>query len=276
MLAEREANPGLDHGHAINIELEECVHFHLEDWRFVWTMDEFRKIASAFRQAEEKAHQLGFPNCTVEHHNLGHAILDEPMHSDRLAVEITSNGTLHLHNKSMRLHMYPQDFYDYAEAMREAQLALNQHHAQEVNITDENIAYHSVTHLYLKWLDEYLETVDQVNPTEIGKLADQVRWHIRHPNGASEDKLQRPDGHLPKYPYGQIPEDLNRRYLACIYESIKEWGYASGPFEYDYMPAYKLDTGKIYLKGAHRTAALVKLGYTNIKVVLTDPPSGWK
>jgi hypothetical protein len=104
-----------------------------------------------------------------------------------------------------------------------------------------------------------------------------MKWYERHPQGdeTTEADLQRPTERLPnKFP-GTIPEDLNTRYPYAVYESIKEWGYAKGPFHDDLMPAYQYPNGNVYLKGAHRTAALLVLGYTEIDVLLVAPPAGW-
>lgn len=277
MLAEKQAAPGLHHGHALNIEIEECIHFHLEDFRFVWTTQELLKIADAFADAKKFVIDLGTPEYTDRHYTTGSVTFDGPrMHNDRWAVEMTRDGTIHIHNKSLRTHMTQADFYEYATMMGRALLSLNTALKTTINITDTNIRFPSPVSNYIPMLERYDQGLEEKQKAEdVSRLRDEVKWYITHPKGkeTTDADLQRPSGMLPsKFP-GIVPEELNTRYLFSLYESIKKWGYATGPFYNDLMPAYKYKDGSIYLKGAHRSAVLKHLGYTSVDVILTAPPT---
>jgi hypothetical protein len=43
------------------LELEECIHFHLGSYRFVWSTEEFKEIAQLFEQAYQKIVEMGSP-----------------------------------------------------------------------------------------------------------------------------------------------------------------------------------------------------------------------
>ncbi len=279
MLEERNAEKGMDENHTARLEIEECIHFHTDDFRFVFTTQEIIKIAQMFRDGRKILEGMGCPESSEHMVQLGGVFLDNKcMHNDRLAAEVTKDGSIHVHLKNLRIHMTPMDFYEFADGMRNALMSLGQHLETEIDITADNIIIPSIVNNYLSMLKGYDAAVPVVEvPAEkVSELRYKMKWFKRHPQGnAVEGNLQRPSGNLPKPFPGVIPEELNTEYLYSMYESIKKWGYASGPFYGDYMPAYKYPNGKIYLKGAHRTAALLHLGITNIKVLMTDAPTGW-
>ncbi len=103
----------------------------------------------------------------------------------------------------------------------------------------------------------------------------------QHKRGSSSGSIQRPNG-LPDgiYPY-HIPEEIDIKYLFAMYESIKKYGYAKGPYDKKYITAYKLSSGedgKIYITGAHRIACLLYMYRhsiidEHIKIVLVEPES---
>lgn len=281
MLEERNAEKGMDENHTARFEIEECVHFHTDDFRFVFTTQEALKIAQMFTEGKKILEDLGSPEYLEHMVQLGGVFLDgKCMHNDRLAAEVTRDGSIHVHLKNLRIHMTPMDFYEFADGMRNALMSLGQHLETEIDITADNVIIPSIAYNYLDMLKEYYSPGYQgpeVPAEKVSELRYKMKWHKRHPqgDGTKEEDLQRKSGYLPKPFPGVIPDSLNEDYLYSMCESIKKWGYASGPFYGDYMPVYKYPNGKIYLKGAHRTAALLHLGITNIKVLMTDAPTGW-
>jgi len=281
MLEEKHAEKGLDENHTSRLELEECIHFHESDLRLVWTTEQFLKLAEVFSAAKKKAEELGSPDSTEHMNMLANVTFDSPiMHEDRIAAEVTRDGSIHVHFKNLRIHMTPMDFYEFADGMRNALMSLNNYLMQVIDITAENIIRPSVVDEYLKVLDSHLAGDKVPTAEDVATLRYDMKWFERHPGcgdrgQVEEESLQRKSGNLPSPWQGPQPQDLSYRYLISLYGSIKKWGYASGPFAQDLMPAYQYPNGKIYLKGAHRSACLLKLGYSKIRVALAEAPTGW-
>lgn len=272
ILSEGCGLPGLDHGHAFNLELEECIHFHLEDLRIVLTKQEFLAIADAFSKGEKFFRELGSPEISEKHYTLAGCRLEgKRLQSDRLAVELTRDGTVHVHNKCLRIHMTQADFWIFADVLEESKYTLMRENITRIKIDDPKITIPSPVKEYLVMLENY---TGGASPLDVKELSMQIRWYLSHPKGdkTTEADLQRPLGSLPPdWRYGSIPEELNRKYLYSLYESIKTWGYAKGPFFGEYMQAYRNSDNTIYLKGSHRVACLKKLNINEIDVFLTEP-----
>jgi hypothetical protein len=62
ILAEKNALSKRDVNHSARLELEECIHFHVDDFRFMWTTKEFLHLADIFAQAKEKVTEMGCPD----------------------------------------------------------------------------------------------------------------------------------------------------------------------------------------------------------------------
>src|SRR3990167_6456608 len=260
ILGERHAPPGLYHGHAFNLELEECIHLHLEDLRIVLTKTEFLALTDTFKRGERFLADLGYPEASERHYTLAGCILNgKRLQSDRMAIELTREGTIHIHNKCLRIHMIQSDFWEFADMLEEAKYTLMRENLTKIRINDHNIVIPSPVSEYLTMLEEYYGGASAL---DVKELSMNVRWYITHHKGNSttEADLQRPGGILPSdWRYGSIPTELNKKYLFSLYESIKEYGYAKGPFYGEYIQAYRYPDNKIYLKGAHRVACMKKL-----------------
>lgn len=276
ILAESSSTPGLHCHHAVTLELQECVHFHMEDFRFMWTVQELLAIAKAFEQAQKKVIELGIPESLEHMQMLGQVILDgDRLHQNRWAMELTKDGTIHFHNKSLRTHMFQADFQELCELFREASIELRQYGKQSINLSNAIIKYHPVVKQHRETLRSYISSNRQADPNEVVKLEYQRRWYRKFPQGKTEDTLQRPNGLLPTTWPGTVPDDFDKRYLYTIYESIKHFGYACGPFWGQLIPAYKQRDGSLYLIGSHRVASLLELGINQIDVFVCEPPSDW-
>lgn len=281
MLMEKRAEKGMDENHTARLELEECIHFHMDDFRFVFTVSEFLRLVELFKGAGQTLADYGNPESSEHMILLQGMFLDNKcMHNDRLAVEVTKDGSIHMHIKNLRTHMTAMDYYEFADGIRETIPELCRHLQTTINLEDPNLIFPSISDRYVEALKEYDEGKHpEVSADEAAGLKVRMRWYERHPKGDStvESDLQRPSGHLPSPWPGVVPEDLSFRYLFALYESIMEWGYAAGPYEDDLMPAYKYPNGKIYLKGAHRAAVLrhINSEIGPVKVILAAAPTGW-
>jgi len=279
ILCEKPAERGLDENHTARLEIEECIHFHQDDFRLVWTTEEFLALSDDFFSAAKKLRDIGAPPTTEHMLQLSGRMFDHKcMHHDRIAAELTKDGTIHMHFKNLRLHMTKMDFYEFADGMREALLSLDKIMSTTVDITSDSVLKPGVCSEYLEMLDKYCAgEFPKEDYTSMAGLRDLKDWYERHPKGdnTTEADLKREDGMLPSPWCGTPPIDVSRRYLFSLYESVKQWGYAGGPFNGDLMPVYKYENGSTYLKGAHRTAVLLKLGYTDVEVALADKPTGW-
>jgi len=279
MLNESAAQKGDDDVHSARLELEECIHFHTDAVRLVFTTEELLKMVDIFDNAKKEILGMGSPSFLKHMVSFGNVVFGKPcLHNDRVAVEVTLDGTIHIHHKNLRLHFSQMDFYDFADSVMDAGKALCQHLKTEIDINGAGVVYHPVTENHIKLLHEYVDgKYPKANAEDVTELKYKMRRYEVLPKGDStvEADLQRPTGRLPdKFP-GDIPVELDRNYLFSLYESIVKWGYASGPFYGDFIPAYKYSDGRVYLKGAHRAAVLKVSGYTKINVMMSTPPTAW-
>jgi hypothetical protein len=280
MLDERCAEKGEDEEHSARLELEECIHFHMDAMRLVFTTQDFLKLADMFTSSAQKVREMGEPETLDKMVQLGRVWFDHPcMHNDRIATEITKDGTIHTHHKNLRIHMPQADFYEWADGIRDSILGLSDFLRTTIDITDPNVIYHPIVEHHMTVLsDQTWPEIMSADPEEVGELKKKMKWYLSHPMGdeTTEADLQRPSGRLPARFPGDIPEELDRQYLFALRASIEKYGYAKGPFIDDLMPAYRYTDGRIYLKGAHRTAVLLSLGYTKIDVALSEPTTSWE
>lgn len=258
------------------LELEECIHFHHGAFRFVWSTEEFKKIASIFSEAFIKISEMGWPEYSEEMRLLcGENIEVLPLQYNRWAIEITSSNLVHIHIGNLRLRLTPLDFEWLANMFKEALVEFYQYEKQKINLLDDNIIF--PTHVrtkYLRLLDEYKSGKhNPVKPTEVGKLRAEVKWHIRYPKHkqTSEEDLVRSMEKPFTFVAGTVPKKLDTKYLFAIYESIREWGYADGPFYGELLSVLSLPDGRLQVTDAHRVAALLSLGYNEIDVFVSKP-----
>jgi len=276
----RAPTEGVSHG--ARLEHEECVHYHEDEFRLVYTMEEFRRIAQIWVEGLEDARKIGFPE-TYHHISLGQGQnLGKPcLHDNRMAAELTADGTIHVHLKNLRIHLKQSEFVEFADMLAQARVSLGARHHILLNISEplpEHILIPSVVQHHRRAIQEYKRNQNEHQSSDdIGWLAHRIRWLTEHPQGNQEveEDLQRADGRLPLVFPSTPPADLDRKYAVVVYEAIRRWGFADGPFYGQAMPAYRYRNGQIYLKGAHRTAAALELGLKEIPVLLMDPPTGW-
>lgn len=258
------------------LELEECIHFHHGAFRNVWTIEEFAEIALLFNEAYSKMRELGWPKQS-EHMTLlsGKNIEESPLQKNRWAIEITSSNLIHLHIGNLRLRLKPLDFEWLANMFKEAIVEFYQYEKQTIDITGENIVLPThIEKIYIPLLKEYIQgKYTKVNPTEIGKLRQEVKWHIRYPKHKDTvlEDLVRPMDKDFCFQTGSVPRDLDTKYLFAIYESIKEWGYADGPFYGELISVLDIGNEKLQITDAHRIAALLILGYKEIDAFVSKP-----
>jgi hypothetical protein len=278
MLSEGECNYYYDVT-PVRMELEECIHFHTDNIRLIWTVKEFAQLFPFFQQAKDKLDELGWPNQSTGMQRLaGGDLKQKSMQHNRWAIEFTKSrdGWIHIHLGNLRVLLPLKDFEILFSMFREASIEFYEKVKTTINLNDENVGYppHVITQ-YLPWLMKYKECWmdrEDADPTSVGRLRAEVKKYTRHPKGKNvtfEDIQRKMDE--PYIPVsGKIPEELDKEYLFAVYESIREWGYADGPFYGELVPAVRFKNGQIRIRAAHRAAALVALGYGEIDVFLTD------
>lgn len=280
ILSERAVDQTLYFEHGCNLELRECIHDHVEDFRMIYTEEEFLKMADHWARAKKKYDEMGRPSCHPDRGDgLATTILDgDRLHHDRLGIEFVRGGaekdgggdTLHIHYRNNRIHLTKRDFYRMALAFEEARRSYNVDYSSEVSLDAPFVALRQVAlEVYVPWLEEYIsdESILRANADDFWDMFLESKELIR------PEEVQRPDGGwLQDQPRTRtLPEDFNKRYTYTVYECIKKYGYGEGPFKYDYIRAHvNPDIGKLELTGSHRIAALKVLGYDTIKVAITN------
>jgi len=255
----------------VRLELEECVHFHTDNMRLVWTTDEFAEFARIFEQAKERMDELGWPEKSGHMQRLaGELLQTRSMQHNRWAIEFTRGNWIHIHLGNNRILLSLSDFISLSNMFREASVEFYKEVKTTINLNSDNIIYPDyVVNTYLPMIQEYEELGEKINPAEIGRLKYEVDQCIRHRKDISFENIQRKMDEPFEFKYGRIPDGLDREYLCAIYESIKEWGYADGPFYGELIHAIQRNDGKISIRNAHRVAALLALGYSEVDVFLT-------
>ena len=270
ILSERAIEPALYSDWPLTIELRENIHLHYRNWRPIATKEQFLAITDAFVQARKKFDELGQPERDENGPGLADVKLPAPLHQNRVALELCSDGTIHFHFDDMRLHIDKRTFVRLGLVFREGLQEYCKHNSTTISLSEAEVA--GVVHdLYLSWLDEYIASPEnKEDPDNFPDMLLENKRLLR-----PEDEQRYSDGWL-KHPDGtelrrrSTPMEFDKKYLFTLFESIKKYGYGKGPYEYDYIRATQDDSGKIYLTGAHRTACLMKLGYEEIPVIITN------
>lgn len=288
LLSERPIGSKID-DEGTRLELHENVHWHYRNSRFVFEGKNFYNIATMFENAKREFVKLGMPESSIDDPKmLGEtSLIGNGYHSNRLGCELQANGAIHIHYRDLRLRMKKADFLIFVETLCNASLELNDACQKEVSLEDIDITNNSQSvvqvpdiaiNKYLKLLEEYDEgRYERVSADDVTLYYLKLKQYNR---GSASGNIQRPNG-LPSgvYPF-LIPEEIDTKYLFAIYESIKKYGYAKGPYDKKYITAYKLDDdkGKMYITGAHRIACLFHMYRhsivgKHIKVALVEPES---
>lgn len=279
ILAERPIDQTLYFDHSCALELRECIHDHVEDFRMIYTEDEFLKMSDHWIKARQEYEDMGRPQCYSDRSdNLSTIKLEgDRLHHDRLGVEFVQGGaekdgggdTFHIHYRNNRIHLTKRDFYRMCLVFEEARHAYNVDYATTIRLSDPNVALREVAvNDFIPWLCEYVtEDLPKANADDFWDM------FLESKRLGRPDEVQRPDGGWLENQSRtrDLPEDFNRRYLYTIYECIKKYGYGEGPFKYDYIRAQmNHDSGKLELTGSHRAACLKVLGYDEVPVVITN------
>ena len=171
----------------------------------------------------------------------------------------------------MRIHLKPADFLLFVNEIRTAGLQYNKYRAKNINI--KQISYHPVVDKYIEILKEYDTNGDKFDISRSGEIDSFLTIKeigVRSPSLG----LKRPNG-LPTDVPGKIPDKLDTLHLLKTYESFKKYGYAQGPYQYNYIRIYLEKDGTIKAKDSHRLACLLHLGYSDIKAMVVESESGW-
>jgi hypothetical protein len=270
MLAEAEGPYYYKNAAPVRLELEECIHFHSDNLRLIWTVEDFKKIYPLFKVAFEKLEKQGFPKQSEFMQLLsGQKLPNSSLQYNRWAIELTKGGLIHIHIGNLRIHLPQIDFEALANFFKESLVEFYSECCSTIDITDSNIILPAhVNTEYLPFLDDYKKGLfPKIKATDVGRLKASVKWFIRLNDF---ENIQREMDKSFVFKFGEVPEDLDKQYLFAIYESIKEWGYADGPFYREYIHCIQLED-KIQVMSAHRVAALLALGYKKIPVFLTLP-----
>ncbi len=270
LLSERAIEPALYSDWPLTIELRENIHLHCRNWRPVVDKEQFLAITDAFAEARKKFDELGQPERDEHGPGLADVKLSAPLHQNRAALELCTDGTIHFHFDDMRLHIDKRIFVRVGLVFREGLQEYSKHNSTTIRLSEAEVA--GVVHdLYLSWLDEYIAS--QENKEDPDNFPDMFLENKRLLRPEDEQRysdgwLKRPDG--TEFRSRSVSTEFDKKYLFTLFESIKKYGYGKGPYEYDYIRATRDDSGKIYLTGAHRSACLMKLGYEDIPVIITN------
>ncbi|MBD3260640.1 MAG: hypothetical protein GF334_03015 [Candidatus Altiarchaeales archaeon] len=279
ILAEREVDQTLYYDHQCNLELRECIHDHVEDFRMVYTEDEFLDMSDHWIAARKAYEDKGRPRChdDLADHLSTKVLKGDRLHHNRLAVEFTEGGadkdgggdTIHVHYRNNRIHLTKRDFYRMCLVFEEARRAYNIDFATKIKLSDPNVIIRDVArNKLIPWLEEYIadESIPREDPDRFWDMFLEQKDLIR------PKEIQRPKGGFIGFDKTtrDLPESFNRRYTHTVYECMKKYGYAEGPFKYDYVRAHRAPNGKLEIAGSHRAAALVVLGYDEVPVTITN------
>lgn len=278
ILAEREVDQTLYYNHECHLELRECIHDHIEDFRMVYGKDEFLNLSDHWIRARKVYDEAGQPEPAEQNIDLSYTTLEgERLHHQRAALEFTVGGapkdgggdTIHFHYRHGRIHLTKRDFFRLARMFQEGLVSYSKYYQSIVDIKDPSTKLRDVAReVYLPWLAEYDEgKYPKEDPDAFWDM------YLEHRNYIRPEEIQRPDGGwLRDRPRTRnVPEEFDRRYLFTVLESIKKYGYAEGPFKYELVRAQPVrGSDLIEITGSHRAACLVHLGYRNIPVVITN------
>jgi len=254
---EREIGKGF-YSSTARLEINESVHLHLHDMRFVWNKETFLKMIELFKEAEVKFYELGCPNTTEKMHLLSGVDLPKQLSHNRIAIEEQKDGRVHIHFKDLRIHLGMGDLYVFCETFENAWLSMCMDHSKTVDIKD--LKYHPVVDEYIDWLKEYKDT------------SENWRWLKRTIavfKSAVGDYSKRNLGFPEGFPVPIDPK-VQRRYLYALYKDIIEKDIQSP------IVCYRLKDDSLQVINSHRFAIEKFSGMSSIKVVILEAESNWK
>lgn len=264
---------GLYDDHA-RLEIQEAIHFHFRDGRYILKKDNFLSLVKLFEEAYKKYKKLGMPEHTKDMVTLSNSPLTIPLHSNRIGSELDHTNTIHIHYRDLRLHLTLPDYRLFAENLHLGNIMLNLTKCEYIDMTDKKIRLHPVVNEHIKKLEKYDNNEYKKEQAEsVVYYSMLIKEYVLYSDPSK--KIERGSGLPTSYP-GKTPTELDTKYLFSLYESIKKYGYAEGPFFGEYVIIYKENPSTFYVKDSHRIACLLHLGFTNIRALITEPDSGWK
>lgn len=254
------------------LEIEENIHLHYRDGRYILKKEDFLNLVKLFNDAYLKYKEIGMPEFTKEMVQLSGGPLDNSIHGDRFGCELGYDDTIHIHYRDLRLHLNRPDFRIISESLHIGNMMLNIVEGKLIDLKDKNIRLHPVVYQHIENLKKYDNNeYPKENPDDIIKYLLDIKKRESH----HDNDIKRPNGLPTNYP-GKVPPELDKKYLFCMYESIKKYGYADAPFYGQYIIVYKENESTLYVKDSHRVSCLLHLGMTKVKALVTEPESGWK
>ena len=257
MLSEKEIGPGF-YSETARIEIEEAIHVHIHDSRFIWTKETFLKMVELFKEAEMQYYALGCPQTTEKMNLLAGVDLPKQLSHSRVAVEQQKDNKIHVHYKDLRIHINEGDLYVLCETFDNAFLALSEDKKQTVEV--KSLKYHPVVNDHIKWLENYNE------PISNWKQLKRTILRFRSLVGFwSKRNLGFPEG----YP-GKVTEEVQKDYLYALYKDILENGIKSP------IVCYELDDGSLQVINSHRFAIVKFMELETIEAIILSKESNWK
>lgn len=262
MLEERVVGPGM-YGDTARIEIEEAIHFHLDEYRFLWSKERFLEIADLFKEAVKRFEQEGSPEETSPMIALSvKQTLPSKFAPNRCAVELEENGTIHFHLRDFRIHMNEGDLVVLYEIIENAYNNLIRTNGRLQTIPLNEIKdYHEVVNQYVNWLKEYKEGVYNTPPEDFLFYKNQMILQ----KTSVGDFFKRNKGFPDDFP-GDVDIETDRNYLFSLYNDIVENGIRNP------LLAYKIDGG-IKIISSHRFAIQKYMKVDPLIVCVVEPES---
>jgi len=258
ILAEKEVGPGF-YDRSARLEINEKIHFHFNENRFIWDKKTFLKMVELFKEAEMQYYAIGCPEETPDMHLLAREDnFPEQVSHNRIAAEEQQDGHIHLHIKDLRIHLGMGDLYVLCETFENAWLSACIDHTELVDIKD--LKYHPVVDEYIEWLKEYKDTSE--NWRYLKRMITTLKSAV---GKFSERNLGFPEG----YPVSIDPK-IQRRYLYALYKDITEKDIQSP------IVCYELKDGSLQVVNSHRFAIEKFSGMNTIRAAIIKAESNWK
>lgn len=262
----REETVGKEIDNEARLEIEECIHLHINDLRIIMTKENFLAISDLFSAARKKYDEMGQPESLPTMQSLGGTKIGKLLSHNRFGIEHQIDNTFHIHHKNLRIHLNSGDFLGIMNLCGDARQNIPESFVREVLVSE--CSYHDIVNHYIALLNDYDKGMyPREDPGSIITLRNEMIRAWSNTGDWSKRVLGFPD-----VIHGPISDELDRRYLFTVYESIRQYGYASGPMARRYIWAY-MRFDKVHITGSHRMAVIKKLDYRTIKVFLMSQPS---
>ncbi len=256
--SEKEIGPGF-YDRSSRLEIHEKIHFHLNEFRFIWDKETFLKMIELFKEAEMQYYALACPEETSDMHLLAREDnFPKQLSHNRIAVEEQKDGKIHLHIKDLRIHLGIGDLYVFCETFDNAFLALSEDNKKIVEVS--SLKYHPVVNEYIGCLLGYKEPIS--NWKQLKRTILRFRSLV---GDWSKRNLGFPEG----YP-GKIDREVQKEYLYTLYKDVLKKGIQSP------IVCYKLDDGLLQVINSHRFAIVKFMELKLVDVIVVEKESNWK